>query len=314
MINKEEKKMKKTLFFVFWISILLTVTAMSAGAPPAESAKGNNYIFIFQVTRYDLNIAGAVDFIFSNIIKPEDSLTIFTPVKSYSFSKNTRKTQPKKKLIDVTKKVLKRDITIGTADYNRMLENMAQLIRELSGAAGGTGSSNSTIGTTSLQGASTIKNIMVNYSQLLDTIRSQRKLDGPFFLGLAQTFKNLKGKNYLYILYQKELRPIPRNSLISDLKNIREIRFDVMSLFETGIDKDIMDVKKVGQAIKAGSVTVNFIYINIDMGKGMSTELKEFSSDIYDAFSKLARATGGIVETTSKPVKALKKAVKESQL
>ena len=301
--------MKKILSFVFLMSILLTVTAMSTGAPPAESAKGNNYIFIFQVTRYDLNIAGAVDFIFNNIIKPEDSLTIFTPVKSYSFSKNTRKAQPKKKLVEVTKTVLKRDITIGTADYHRMLERMAQLIRELDDA-GGTGSSQSTTGTTSLQGgASTIKNTMINYSQLLENIRSLRKLDGPFFLGLAQTFKNLKGKNYLYILYQKELRPIPRNSRITDLKNIREIRFDVMSLFETGIDKDIME--KVSQAMKDGSVTVNFIYINMDMGKGMTTELKEFSTDIYNAFSKLARTTGGIVETTSKPVKVLKEAVKK---
>ncbi len=305
--------MKKILLPVFLMSMLLAVTAMSAGAPPAESAEGDNYIFIFQVTRYDLNIADVVDFIFNNIIKPEDSLIIFTPVKSYSFSKNTRKSQPKKKLVEVTKNVLKRDITIGTADYNRMLGNMAQLIGDLSDAAGGTGtdSSRSLSGGSSLQGASTIKNIMVNYRQLLDTIRNQRKLDGPFFLGLAQALKNLKGKNYLYILYQKELRPIPRNSLISDLKEIKEIRFDVMSLFETGIDKDIMDVENVSQAMKDGSVTVNFIYINLDIGKGMSTELKEFSSDIYGAFSKLARATGGVVETTSKPVKVLKEAVKE---
>ncbi|MGD2091339.1 MAG: hypothetical protein PVH61_34500 [Candidatus Aminicenantes bacterium] len=301
--------MKEIRLPVFLISILLTVTAMSASAPPAESAKGNNHIFIFQVTRYDLNIDGAVDFIFNNIIKPEDSLTIFTPVKSYSFSQNTRKTQPQKKLIEVTKKVLKRDITIGTADYHRMLENMAQLIREISDPSG-TDPSKIITGSTGLQGA-TIKNVLVNYRQLLDNIKGMRKLDEPFFLGLAQTCQNLKGKNYLYILYQKELRPIPRNSLISDLKEIQEIRFDVMSLFETGIDKELMDVEKVGQAMKDGSVTVNFIYINLDIGKGMSTELKEFSTDIYNAFSKLAKATGGIVETTSKPVKVLKEAVKK---
>lgn len=308
MISKEGK-MREIRLPIFLISILLTVTVMSAGAPPAASAKGNNYIFIFQVTRYDMNIADAVDFIFNNIIKPEDSLTIFTPVKSYSFSKNTRQAQPKKKLVEVTKKVLKRDISIGTADYNRMLGNMAQLIREISDP-GGTDPSKSIVGSTGLQGT-TIKNILVNYRQLLDNIRSIRKLDEPFFLGLARAFKNVKGKNYLYILYQKELRPIPRNSQISDLKEIREIRFDVMSLFETEIDKDIMDVEKVGQAMKDGSVTVNFIYINLDIGKGMSTELKEFSTDIYNAFSKLAEATGGIVETTSKPVKVLKEAVKE---
>ena len=293
--------MKKIRFPVFLIFILLTVTGMSAGAPSTESTEGNNYIFIFQVARYDLNIAGAVDFIFDNIIKPEDSLTIFTPVKSYSFSKNTRKTQPPKKLVEITKNVLKRDINIGSADYNRMLENMAQLIREIDDPSG-----------TAFTGI-TIKNLLVNYRQLLDNIRSLRKLDGPFFLGLAQTFKNLKGKNYLYILYQKELRPIPRNSMISDLKEIEDIKFDVMSLFETGIDKDIMDVEKVSQAMKAGSATVNFIYINMETGKGMSTQLKEFSTDIYSAFSKLAGATGGIVETTSKPVMALEKAIKESQ-
>lgn len=301
--------MREIRLTVFLISMLLTVTAMSASAPPAESATGNNYVFIFQVTRYDLNIDEAVDFIFNNIIKPKDSLTIFTPVKSYSFSKNTRKTQPKEKLIDVTKKVLKRDITIGTADYNRMVENMAQLIREI-GDPSGTDPSKVIIGSTGLQGA-TIKNILVNYRQLLDNIKNQRKLNESFFLGLAQAFKKIKGKNYLYILYQKELRPIPRNSLISDLKGIQEIRFDVMSLFETGIDEDIMDVEKVGQAMKDGAVTVNFIYINLKIGKGMSTELKEFSTDIYNAFSKLAKATGGIVETTSKPVVVLKKAVKD---
>jgi len=297
----KEEKMKKIRFLVFLIFILLTVTAMSAGAQPSESAKGDNYVFIFQVTRYDLNIAGAVDFIFNNIIKPEDSLTIFTPVKSYSFSKNTRKTQLPKKLVEVTKEVLKRDITIGNADYNRMLENMAQLIVELNDPSG-----------TALTGI-TIKNILVNYRQLLDNIRSLRKLDEPFFLGLAQTLKNLQGKNYLYILYQKELRPIPRNSLLSDLKEISDIKFDAISLFETGIDKDLMDVEKVSQAMKAGSVTVNFIYINMETGRGMSTELKEFSTDVYSAFSKLAGATGGIVETTAKPVLALEKAVKESQ-
>jgi hypothetical protein len=301
------KKMKKIRFPVFLIFILLTVTAMSAGAQPAESAKGDgdNYIFIFQVTRYDLNIAGAVDFIFDNIIKPEDSLTIFTPVKSYSFSKNTRKTQPQKKLVEITKNVLKRDINIGSADYNRMLENMAQLIREIDDPSGAVSGGD--------QGL-TIKNIMINYRQLLDNIRSLRKLDDRLFLGLAQTFKNLQGKNFLYILYQKELRPIPRNSMISDLKEIGDIKFDVMALFETGtIDKDIMDVEKVSQAMKAGSVTVNFIYINMETGKGMSTELKEFSTDIYSTFSKLAGATGGIVEATSKPVIALEKAFKESQ-
>ena len=301
--------MKKVLFFVFLALSLFTAAALPGSSPLEESTEstegsnGNNYIFIFQVTRYDTNIADAVAFIFHRLIKPEDSLTLFTPVKSYSFSQKTRETQPKEKLIQVTQNVLKRDITLGMADHNRILEDMEQLLKDMSDPSG----------SFFQLGGPDLKNILINYRQLLDTIINLRKLDGPFFLGLANALKKLKGKNYLYILYQKELRAIPSNNIMIALKEIREIKFDVMSLFETRIDKEVMDVERVSQAMATAGVTVNFIYINLDRSRGMSTELKELSADIYDAFSKLARSTGGIVDTTSKPAKALEEAARGSQ-
>jgi hypothetical protein len=301
--------MRKIYFILFLTLNLFTAAALPGSSPLDEraassgSSSGKNYVFIFQVTRYDANIADAVDFIFHHLIKPKDSLTLFTPVKSYSFSQKTRETQPQEKLIEVTKNVLKRDITIGMADHNRIVENMDQLLVDMSDPSG----------SGFQQGGADLKNILIHYRQLLDSVKSLRKLDEPFFLGLAETLGKLKGKNYLYILYQKELRAVPANDVLIILKEIQEIKFDVMSLFETRIDKDIMDVEKVSQAMAAAGVTVHFIYLNLDRSKGMSTELKEFSADIYDAFSKLAHATGGIVDTTSKPVKALEKAARGSQ-
>ena len=298
--------MKKMLFVVILVLSLFTAAALAGSSPAAENAGsiiGNNYVFIFHVTRYDANIADAVDFIFHHLLKPEDSLTLFTPAKSYSFSKKTRETQTKEKLIEITQNVLKRDIIIGMADHNRILENMNQLLVDMSDPSGANYQ----------EGGADLKNILTHYRQLLDSIKSMRKLNQPFFLGLAGAMKTLKGKKYLYILYQKELRAIPANDVLIALKDIREIKFDVMSLFETRIDKDIMDVEQVSQAMAAAGVTVHFIYINLDRGKGMSTELKELSADVYDAFSKLARSTGGIVDTTSKPVKALEEAVQMSK-
>jgi hypothetical protein len=77
---------------------------------------------------------------------------------------NTWKNMPLNiRLVEVTIKVLRRDISIGTADYNRMLENMSQLIIEINDS-GGADPSKSIAGSTALQGA-TIKNILVNYRQ-----------------------------------------------------------------------------------------------------------------------------------------------------
>jgi len=94
--------MRKSLVFslliVFALSTL-SITVITAQTPAKE---GHNYIFIFSATKYDANIADAVEYIFKKMVKPEDRVALFTPVKSYNYSPKTLASQSAEKLINVT--------------------------------------------------------------------------------------------------------------------------------------------------------------------------------------------------------------------
>lgn len=303
--------MKKLFLLTLLITVALPALGMSGNAAAAEKPNvRSNYILIFQATEYDSKIGDAIDFFFKKILKPEDHLSIITPVNPYNFSPQTRQTYPIEKLIERTKDVLKRDITIGVANYQQILANMMQLVRDISGnmVSGADASASSS---TAL--SSDLKSSLGQYRQLLENMRNLRKLNENLFMQLAGLFKKETGKNYLYIFYQKELRIIPNPNALQRLVQSYEYKADATELFESDRDEAFLNTETVGMALKDASVTLNFIYLNKSGKTGGGMEYKEFSGDVYNALSKLATATGGFAETTSKPEAALKNAIENAK-
>lgn len=274
------------LFFAFFAA---------AGNAAEEPKERSNYILIFQATEYDSKIGDAIDFFFKEILKPEDHLSIITPANPYNFSPQTRQAYPIEKLIERAKEVLKRDITVSVVNYQQILEGMMQLVREISGD-----------NTTATMGGD-LKNYLVQYRQLLENMRSLRKVNENLFMQLAGLFKKETGKNYLYIFYQKELRIIPNRNVLQNLKQSYQYKADATELFEQDNDEEFLDLENVSMALQDAKVILNFIYLNKNAKPTGGMEYKEFSGDVYNVFSKLAAATGGFVEATSKPEAVLKK-------
>lgn len=287
-----EDKMKKILLFSVLLSVFLPVFAMGGNGPAGEdTATRCNYILIFQATDYNSKMGDAIDFFFKKILKPEDHLSVITPVNPYNFPPQTRQAYPIEKLISRTQEVLKRDITVGVANYQQILDGMMTMVREISEPSSG----------------SDVKSCMVQYRQLLGNMRSLRKLNENLFMQLAGIFKKDTGKNYLYIFYEKELRVIPNRNTIQRLKQSSEYLADAVELFEEENTEEFLNIETVSMALKDAAVTLNFIYLNKEDKRREGMETKEFSGDVYNVLSKLAAATGGLVETTSKPEAALKK-------
>ncbi len=291
--------MKKIFLLGLLIAMLLPVFAVNGNAAAGEdTAERCNYILIFQATDYDSKMGDAVDFFFKKILKPEDHLSIITPANPYNFPPQTRQAYPIEKLISRTQEVLRRDITVGVANYQQLLDGMMQVVREISG--GTDPSSLSPIG-------ADMKVYLIQYRQLLGNMRSLRKLNENLFMQLAGLFKKETGKNYLYIFYQKELRVIPSRNALQNLKQSYQYKADAVELFEEESSEEFLDVEKVSMALQDASVTLNFIYLNKDDKRKEGLEYKEFSGDVYNVLSKLAAATGGLIEATSKPEAVLKK-------
>ncbi len=293
--------MKKVCILSALILWTLVPLGIAGYASPAANP-GCNYILIFQITEYDSKLGDAVDYFFKKMLRPEDQLSILTPARPYNFTSKTRENYTVDQLIAQTKKVLKRDTTVGAANYEQILQAMEAVVREISS---GMDSSYSMSGGS---GGTDMKAHMIQYRQLLENMRTVRKLNEDLFLKLAQSFKTLPGKNCLFIFYQEELRVIPSRQAMDNLRDNINYKADATELFEEESNEEFMDVEKVGQALKDASVTLNFLYINKQAKRKQGMQFKEFSGDVYNVLSKLAKATGGYLEATSKAAAALKKA------
>jgi len=294
--------------FIMIILVLFAPLALKGNVQTDEKAGSSIYIVIFQLTDYNSKVADTVEYIFKDLIQPQDQLVLITPVKPYTFSQKTRQSQTPEKLIKLTQNVLKRDIVSGTANYHQILNRMTQLVLEIGSGVGDTSSGGGGMGAT-LTNVNTIKNQLVTYRQLREEMKSLRKLDEKLFIKFCEIFK----KGIIYVVYQKELQVIPDRDVMEALRNNLDVRFDAMEVFLQENTGEFLDVTKLGQMLSDAAITLHFFYIKSRETKRQGTEMKEFSNDVYNAFSNLAKTTGGIVETTSKPEAAFKKANKTAK-
>lgn len=298
-----EDDMKKTFLITILILVFLLTTLTPAAA---ASEEGVNYVLIFQVTEYNSKIGDAAEYFFKNFLRPQDNLFLLSPIQLYNFSAPMRQKYSMPDLISQTQKVLKKDATMAAANHEQVLNAMTQVVLEIS--SGNDPASGGMEG--GVQSGSDMKVQLVQYRQLMESLRQLRKLNENFFLDLSGKLKAMPGKSYFYLIYQKELKYTPTRAAIDNLRQNPRYKFDAAELFEGESSEKIMDTDKVVQALKDASITFNFIYLNKQEKRRQGMEIKEFSGDIYNVFSKLANNTGGFVESTANPEAALKKAGK----
>jgi hypothetical protein len=280
--------MKNSRFFKQVIFIALIYFTFS-GSIIAEEALPTNYVLFFQGTEYNSKLGSAVEYFFKKMLKPEDNMMFFTPQKPYQYSQQTRQSQSLDQLMNTTKDVLKRDISMGAATYDSILSQMIEVINSFSGSL-----------------PTEMKSSLIQYRQLLDNLRSLRKWNEELFVKIAQMFKQNKGENHLIIFYQTEYRAVPNRKKIEDMRRNPDVSFDVSELFEAESTKDVMNADTVSQALKECGAKLDFIYLKTKTKRSQTIEMKEFSGDVYNVFSKIAKETGGKVINTSIPEAALK--------
>jgi len=283
--------MKKIFVYGMVILSLLTFFSFSGNVFAQETAV-KNYVLMFQALEYDKRIGDAADYFLKEVIKPQDNLLLFTPQKPYSFSQKTRETTPQEKLLQITKDVLKRDISMEASTYKDIIQQMEVVVRTFTDPD-----------------TAQPKNLLTQYRQLKENLFNIRRLNEKLFLDLAAMFKQAKGENHIIIFYEKRNRVVPTRQTMERLRANPEVRFEVNEVLESESAKEVMNVETVIQALKDAAVTVDFIYLNPKMRQSRDMEVKEFSGDIYNVFSKITKETGGTIRIASRADAALKELV-----
>lgn len=263
-----------------------------------------NFVLLFDILNYNRDVGDALTHFYTRILGADDQLIIYTPARAYGFSKNTL-AQPKRELSEAMKEKLRADAAACGTNYKIIFNDMRNLVRELE--AGQTSSADALSG---------VKNSLTMYRQTMENLRGLRKVNEPLLNQIAGMFKSQQqGRNHMVMLYEAEFRPIPNKDTLSRLRSIPEISFLVSELFASDDQKAPLDAGTYVDLFREANVTFHFLYIK-PKDKSSVQDYKEHSADMYDVFSRIAKETGGIVETTASPEAALKsmaKAISEPQ-
>lgn len=283
---------------VLWLAglIIFSLVLMVEGSGPKEGDMPRNFVLFFEVLDYTRELGDAVTFFFNQVLEPDDQLIIYSPARAYGFSKSTL-ARPKRELGAAMQEKLRGDISACGSSYKIIINDMKVQVRDIE---------NNVLGIS--DAPINLKDSLTIYRQNIDNLLTLRKVNESLLMQIANMFKTQQGKNHMVMIYQAEFRPIPNKETLSRLRAIPVISFEVAELFSSDSQKPPLDTENFMDIFTKVPLTLHFLYIKPKDTSSVQ-DFKEHSADMYDVFTKIAKATGGIVETTANPEAALKSLV-----
>jgi VWFA-related protein len=280
-----------------------TNVARNEGGGAALPRTARLFVLLFEMTDYQPEVARAMDFFFDRVIEPQDELILLTPMKTYAMKTGMiTKTSRAKAKSDLLAKV-RSDVMIGSSEY-------LGLIREL---------------TKIMTGDNDLDDKLQKYGETLSRLESLRYVDEKKLIEFARLLKSREGQKHVFFFYQKEVIPkinareIQR--LMMENQDRPDIQLGLMEKFEF-FKRDVkFDVAAVQKAFSDSSIAVHFLYItrtrmamaDVTQGRNAALSLEEQSEDIFSAFSEIARATGGLIDSSASAERSFQRAVEASE-
>ena len=272
-----------------------------------------SFYLIFQLLDYHPKLEQVIDHLFENVIVPGDSLSIQTPLKNYSLTSQALETKSKKVIAGELKKILRKDIQIGSTEYNSLVRDLSRLVRAIQSSAGFGGRADP------MQGDQTdsqfgIEFLLPRYRDSLSKLDTLRGVDEKRFLGFASQLRNRGGQKNVFFFYQREFRPEIAPAVLNQMESAFQDRPEILGAIQElymFYRRDVkMDIERLTQAFSDSGMTFNFMFMSKDPKYISGIRMKEQSEDVFAILSDAAQATGGVVDTSQAPDFAFKEAVK----
>jgi len=247
-----------------------------------------NFIFVFEIRDYLPKISEVLDYFFNNVLLHGDTLEVVTPIKAYNIKDNAFNILHKQEIANQLKGILRKDIYMGSADYRSLCKDLEKILK-----------------TEGLEG---LKKFMS--MEILRKMKELKYFDQSKLLKLSDNLKQIKGQKHIFLFYQKEIMPIPTFLEPQD---------------KLDLQKDIFfDVETIKRAFSDSSISSHFLFVTktplyaLDITRRTSyetsgIEMEDNTAEIFSAFSEMAKATGGLTESSANPQFLFEKAVDASE-
>jgi hypothetical protein len=248
-----------------------------------------NFIFVIELRDYLPKISEVLDYFFNDVLLPGDTLKVVTPVKAYRIKDNALNALPKQEIVDQLKGILKKDIYRGSADYRSLCKDLEKIMN-----------------TEGLD--EEVRRLMS--MEILRQMKELRYFEQSKLLELSDSLKQIEGQKHIFLLYQKDIMPMPT---FLEPQDKLELRKDIF-----------FDVETIKRAFSDSSISSHFLFItktpmySLDITRATSFEASEIqmednSAEIFSAFNEMAKATGGLAESSANVAFAFQKAVDASE-
>lgn len=258
-----------------------------------------HFVLMFELTEYLPRVGDSLDHFFDNVLLPEDTLTVVTPGKTYNFKPEAMQKLPREEIVSQLKVKLRKDTRAGNAEY-------WSLIRDLQNSM-----SDEDL---------FLEQRLQNYESILKRLGDIRQIDEAKMMQFAGFLKDMGGQKNVFLFYQKELIPkIDFRDLVQMETSLQDSPDMIMKLNElfSFFKRDIrFDVAKVKQAFADSSISMHFILLTAQRQHYFSNNgmvMREQSEDIFSAFSEMAQATGGLINSSANAEYAFEQAVDASE-
>jgi len=256
-------------------------------------------VLLFDMMDWQPEIDRALDFFFDDVIQPADSLMIITPRRKLRLASDALALKPAETIKDELRGILRQDFLMGSSEYRGIID---ELYRALSRPPEG--------------GYEVpLNERMEIYEQCLSRLENLRTVDEKGLIEFAGILKALPGQKFIYLFYQKEMVPQfnPKVEIKTFLDQTHDLAltFKMMERLQLFTRDTRFDVTAVKRAYADASVSVHFLFltktssernpISVYQNASAPSEITmvERSEDIYNAFGEVARATGGLTDTSA---------------
>lgn len=284
-----------------------------------------NFYLFFEIMEYTPKLGEAVEYFIHNVLYPGDNLAVVTPMKTYRLRSNALEFKSRAAIIDQLKGLLRKDALTGNSEYNNALEELTALANSLSALMSQRQEQLTRLDDiTSFdvdisQGQSTVSvnEQLVRYEQVLEKLENLRHMDQAQLLNFAKFLKDQEGQRYVFIFYQREFLPQIDSRILDQYQsmyqnnpNIQQTLSRLFEFYRRGVS---FDVDRVKQIYADSSISIHFLFITSPAQRVYGVTMQEQSEDVFSAFSEMARATGGFIDSSAVADTLFQKALDASE-
>jgi VWFA-related protein len=274
-------------------------------APKAE----RNFFLFFQVYTYNPKLEDAIDYFVRNVLRPGDSLTVVTSLKLYRLKKEWIAKSSKDEMARQLTKLVRHDTLVGNIEYLSILDELKRMMT--GGLLDATGAVSPDL---DLFGEGTWGEFLMNYRDLRERLEKLRSFDPDRLISFADYLKRMEGQKNVLLFYQREYMPmLDRKKYIGLFEDGADlvVEQDFKDLFDLYKRDSKIDAKRIKRIFADASISIHFLFMTgrpEHIGGLGDAAMEEHSEDIYQPFLEMAKATGGLAESSSNPAFMMKKA------